>query len=289
MRSVTLVSSVALSAPNTDPKLLMPFDLALVGSQIWVTSRTSSLVCKYDHKGCLQGTISIPTPTGICTSKPKKCHGKCSKSRCVCSTTYVASANGSVYKLTGDTATIYVSPGGLLTGVAWFDDRLYVVDNQSGYVAVYTDGDTSKAERALIDEALFAVGYKPYGIRVLGCRIYITYSNMSARQGAGYVSVYDPKKCSDLVRIINRVNLAIPYGLVERETGLMVGNAGSGYISQFMVDRDIAVYTLNLQNPTRGDIVVDGIMGMERCGNRIYYVASSDTGNIGSMGVLEDC
>ena len=290
MRRTTLVSSVALSAPNTDPKLLMPVDLALVGSQIWVTSRMSSLVCKYDHKGCLQGTFAVPSPTGICTTKPKKCHGSCNKSRCACATTYVASANGNVYKVTGDTPAIYVSPGGLLTGVAWMDDHLYVVDNQGGYVAVYADSDPTKMATALADDALFSVGYKPYGIRTLGCRVYITYSNMSTRQGAGYIDVYDAKKCSNLIRIINRENLSLAYGLTcGTDQVLVVGNAGSGYISQFALECQEATYTTNLKNLSGGTIVLDGVMGMERCGDKIYYVASSDTGGIGSMGVLERC
>lgn len=305
MRRVTLVSSVDLSAPNTDAKLLMPVDLVLVKDEIWVTSRTSSLICKYSRKGCLNGTIAVPTPTGICVSKVQKCRNNC-RSKCECLTVYVASTNGSVYKIESDKATVHVTPGGMLTGVAWLDGYLYVVENQNGFVAVYKDNGTtatsgitpnSQMIKASQDKPLFSVGYKPYGIRALGSRLYITYSNMSAKQGAGYVSIYEHSECGDLTRLINRENLSIPYGIAEieneerkeRSNILLIANNGSGYLSQFSLCEDRAIYTTNLRNISDGDFVVDGIMGLAQCDDRIYYVASADGGKIGSMGVFYSC
>ena len=166
-----------------------------------------------------------------------------------------------------------------MAGLAWLGKKLYVAAHDKNFVAVY-NGTTM--ELGLADDALSAVGYKPYGLKALGDLLYISYTNMSTRQGAGYIDVYDPCKCETLKRIINRDNLSIPYGMFWREE-LCVGNAGSGYISQFNDEKE---YTTNVQNRSGGDVVIDGIMGITGSDGMFYYVASSDGGTIGSLGVM---
>ena len=283
-----LASSVAHSAKNTDPKLLNPFDLVWDECSIWVTSKGSSEVIQYNSCGERQTAVNVPTPTGICIGKSEQ--SKCGKNKCV-KTVYVASSGGSVYILGGappaspTTASsgpqVHVTPGGVLAGIAWHKGKLYVAAYDAGYVGAY-NGTT--LELAIKDDALMAVGYKPYGVRCLEGLIYITYTNMSIRQGAGYVNVYDPKCGGGLRRIINRSNLSVSYGMFLQEDQLNVANSGTGYISIF--SRDEYCYTHNVRNSSGGDVVLDGIMGITQVKEKLYFVMSSDSGKVGSLGVM---
>lgn len=327
MRQTMLVSSVAESARNTDPKLLHPFDLVVTKCSVWVTARGNSTVNEYSRSGCLKSSLSVPTPTGIATgfthtAHTDKCGDKCgnkcehaessSQHRLThkCPVIYIASANGNVYTnstvMSGSgqqsTATPmpYITVTGVVAGLAYHKGKLYVAAHDAGYVGVYDTCGTvtnmvsnSTAMRTpellLRDEPLNSVGYKPYGLRCLDGKIYITYTNMSTRQGSGYVSVYDPSNCKcGLKRIINRDNLSIPYGLFMTGDDLNVGNYGSGYISVFTHGHK---YSHNVQNEHGGDVVTDGIMGIARAcedGDRDewYFVQASDAGRIGSLGIM---
>lgn len=280
-----LASSVPHSAKNTDPKLLSPFDLVWDGCSIWVTSRGSSEVIQYSSCGERQAAANVPTPTGICIAKSEE--AKCGKVRCA-KTVYVASSGGSVYIMGNVSSSgasspqVHVTPGGVLAGIAWHKGKLYVAAYDAGYVGIYS-GTT--LEMAIKDDALMAVGYKPYGVRCLDELVYITYTNMSTRQGAGYVNVYNPKCGGEFKRIINRSNLSMSYGMFLEEELLNVSNSGSGYIGIFSQEEHH--YRRNIQTLEGGDIVLDGIMGMTKIKDKVYFVMSSDSGRIGSLGFLE--
>jgi len=247
---------------------------------------------------------------------------------------YVATSNGMIYAMptngsSTSTPSAYVSPGGSLAGLAWLDNRLYVAmlalaGSSGGYVAVYPDhvqhnssSTVPTMELALTDEPLVSVGYNPYGVRALGGRVYITYTNSSSKPGSGYVDVYDPCGCKSLRRIINRDNLSIPFGMYQNIDGiptrndsrsdescgdqrdkdddsddnvgeLFVGNAGTGYISKFTKSEDSKCfeYIDTVKNRHNATLITDGIMGIVRHDNKLYYVCSSDGGNIGSLGVM---
>lgn len=178
----------------------------------------------------------------------------------------------------------YISPGGMLAGLAWHKGKLYVAIHDAGYVGVYS-GTTPVL--SIKDDALVAVGYKPYGIKCLKGLLYITYTNMSTRQGAGYVNVYDPDCNGKMLRVISRSNLSIPYGLfMNDDEQLYVANSGSGYISVFSRKNEHHYqYLYNVRNSSEGDVVLDGIMGVTGKEKR-YFVMSSDSGRIGALGVI---
>lgn len=282
MQYSMLTSSVAHSANNTDPKLLNPFDVVWDGCALWVTARMSSEVIQYTPHGKRMSAVNVPMPTGICAGTEKGCKKRTQS-------VYVASAGGNVYML-GDVASsstmmpkIHVSPGGMLGGVAWHKHKLYVAVYDAGYVAVY-NGTTM--ELTLKDDALMAIGYKPYGVRCIGKKIYITYTNLSMRQGAGYVNVYAAGCKGGLHRVISRANLSMPYGVFASDgddSSISVANAGTGYISTFSSEY---CYMYNERNTYEGDIVLDGIMGTAQVDRKTYFVTSSDGGRVGALGVL---
>jgi hypothetical protein len=305
MRQRILVSNLACDG-YTDKTLINPFDLIVHKSHIWVTVTQASLVTKYSKSGKHAGSVSVPTPTGITYAKSSKC-------------IYVANTLGTIYKLTGGSAPqVHVSPGGYLAGISYLYGKMYVAIQStdvssgltgpvaSGFVAIY-QGTTQ--EQMLKDVNLSGFGYQPYGVKAIGDNIYITWASLTVglnRQGFGYVSVYSPWT-NQIVRIISRSNLSMPYGLVSGDaikTGkkgrcrkikhvpsLKIGNKGTGSVSQFEnIDLKCAdyQYTLDLSTPSGGILVNDGLTGMDMCKktSNIYFVAGNDNGRMGSLGVF---
>jgi len=276
-----LTSSLELSAPNTDPRLINPFALLVSKKHIWVTIRDSSLLSKYDRHGKLIASINVPRPTGITKAKTKKC-----------SIIYVASENGSVFALSGNTLTPHLLTSGAITSITWHKHKLYLAKFDAGSVQVFKNQTPLET---ITDAPLFRVGYKPYGVQEINNKIYITYTNKVTRVGNGYVDVYDPK-CKTLERIINRQTLDVPYGIAarsyeckshedyDRDIELLIGNYGSGEISVFT---DTGRYLRQLSNNEGGIITNDGIMGLAVWENKLYFVAANDSGRIGSLGFIE--
>ena len=276
-----LTSSLELSAPYTDPKLINPFDLIVTRKHIWVTIRDNSLVTKYDKTGKLIMSIDIPNPTGITKAISKKC-----------SSIYVASENGNVYTINNNIPTIYITTNSAITGITWHKYNLYLAKYDVGLVQIYHN---QAPTWTIMDMPLSQLGYKPYGVREINNKIYITYTNKIIGIGNGYVDSYDPK-CKTLERIINRQTLNIPYSIVarnyecksheeyDRDIELMIGNYGNGTISIFT---DSGRYINQLSNKDGGIITNDGIMGMYLWEDTLYYVAANDGGKIGSLGRIK--
>lgn len=321
MKQRILTSNMSCDGDYTDKTLINPFDLILHESYIWVTVTESSLVKKYWKSGKMAGSVSVPTPTGITYAKCNKC-------------IYVANTLGNIYKLKEGTAPqVYVTPGGYLAGITYLCGKLYVavqstdVNNNNGMTASTTSVAVSRGfvaiyngvtqENMLKDADLASAGYQPYGVKGIGDNIYMTWATLNTgpgRQGFGYVSVYSPWN-GQIVRIINRSNLSIPYGIVSRDLSdyikthkgnkesrirckkikhiqtLNIGNKGTGSISSFENIESNGCdyqYTLDVSTSHGGILVNDGLSGMDMCrktGN-IYYVAANDNGRMGSLGVL---
>ncbi len=257
-----LVSNISGGAANEDQDLVNPFDLLVSRKYILVTSTTKSMVIKYKKNGSRISSVSIPSPTGLC-----KCKKECNKK-----VIYVASEDGTIYSYPD--MTPFISPGGMLGGLAWHKDKLYVAAFTAGYVKVYS-GTTEV--QGIADNALFSFGYKPYGIRTLENKIFITYMRQITKLGYGYVNVYNPH-CSSLERIINRSNLSMPYGLeIIDGCELLVSNFGTGKISVFNSDHQFIRDIIQVN---------DGIMGISYNNGVLYFVAANDGGAMGSMGFI---
>jgi len=275
-----LTSSVGATAKHTDTTLIYPYDLALDEKHIWVSVNARSLISKYTRSGQLVSSVTVTTPTGLALSKARD---HCSR------VLYIASKGGVVYAHNIDsssTPTTFITVGGALNGIAWHKGKLYITSD-NGMVLIYNG--TSKVGQ-ITDNALHTLGYRPFGIRALGKRIYVTYSNNNnIRPGFGYVNVISPKGCDSgcdsSTRLISRGNLSTPYGLALVNDELLVGNYGSGQISVFSLEGE---YKHQISTDEHGVIVNDGIMGMIFCeeSGRLYFVAANEAGAAGSLGYI---
>jgi hypothetical protein len=264
-----LVSNVPFTARQTDAKLVNPVDIIVHCGRIWVSVLASNLVQQYDKRcGKLLSSVSVPTPTGLASH---------------CNTLYVGSQNGNVYTIakgaTTTTTYLTITGGGSIEGIAWLKGLLYISVSDRGYVGVYKN---KVAVLSIMNDGLFSFSFKPFGIRALDGKIYITYSDSSSSVGSGYVDVYDPT-CKRLTNLIVRDALAYPYGLVMLNGVLLVGNRGTGRIWSFDKDTGERVEGPS-ENVTRS--VNDGLMGMTLDDDIIYFVAANDNGMMGSVGTI---
>lgn len=300
--STVFVSNVPNVARQTDTKLVNPVDLAFDKcGKIWVSILTNNLVQQYDRKcGKMLSSVTVTTPTGL------DYH---------CGVLYIASQNGTVYTLgckrdrdpttvmssTTPATYLSVTGGGTLQGLAWHCGLLYITVWDRGYVGVYKD---KQAILSIVNDGLVAFSFRPLGIRSLGGRVYITYSDQATSVGAGYVDVYTPprshgggrrscghsssQRCrcdsGELMTLIARDALAYPYGLVLQDDKLLVGNRGTGRIWTY--DRETGDRVENSNDDiTRS--VNDGLMGMREWDGLIYFVAANDNGLMGSLGYIQ--
>lgn len=300
--STVLVSNVPNVARQTDTKLVNPVDLAFDKcGKIWVSILTNNLVQQYDRKcGKMLSSVTVTTPTGLDYR---------------CGQLFIASQNGTVYTLgccdrkdrrdrdsaavmssatTTPATYLSVTGGGMLQGLAWHCDLLYITVWDRGYVGVYKD---KQAILSIVNDGIVAFSFRPLGIRSLDGRVYITYSDQSMSVGAGYVDVYTPPQergrggghkrgcgTGTLTTLIARDALAYPYGLVSQDDKLLVGNRGTGRIWTY--DRETGERVENSNDDVTRS-VNDGLMGMRERDGLIYFVAANDNGLMGSLGYIQ--
>lgn len=267
-----LVSNIGFDCATVDPQLVNPYGIVVSDCYIWVSSVTKSLVIKYDMKGKSLMTVSVPSPTGLCLGKG--------------GTLYIASNSGTIYTLgKGDTtATLLITLNGTPTsvgGIAFHCGKLYVSVVTLGYVQEYDVSETQPKEvLAITDDTTAAFEYKPIGLTTANKIMYITYGDSNTSQGFGYVNSFT--SCG-VFRLINRGFLANPYSTAICNDELYVAN-GNGYIQ---------VYSLNGEYIGRFDVTdnipffSDGLRSIYIHKHKLYYVAATNNGLMGNLGVVQ--
>ena len=141
------------------------------------------------------------------------------------------SAGGAVYK-------------GLAIASTAAGDRLYATNFHAGTVDVFDAG--FHPVLGGFTDADLPPGYAPFGIRLLGGTIYVTYALQDADkhddvagEGHGFVNAFDTEGHL-LRRVASRGRLNSPWGLALAPAdfgavsgGLLVGNFGDGHINAF--------------------------------------------------------
>jgi len=172
----------------------------------------------------------------------------------------------------------YTGPGASYKGLAIAStadgDRLYASDFANAKVDVL-DGafQPVTVDGAFTDPSL-PDGYAPFGIRVLGSTVFVTYAKQDAEhedevagQGLGFVDAYDT--AGTLIgRVAQRGQLNAPWGLAlappdgfGRFSGdLLVGNFGDGTIHAF--DPVTGALAGTVSNNDGSPIVIDGLWGI---------------------------
>jgi len=157
-------------------------------------------------------------------------------------------------------------------GVAIDGDRVYATDFHNGRVDVY-DGQWRRIRRpgAFVDRSI-PDWYAPFGIRVLGGHVLVTYVWRAPVNGndapkGGYVDEFD-RDGGLLARVAHKGPMNAPWGLAlaPRAFGrfggdLLVGNFGDGHINAFRRRGDAWIHDGALR--THGEpIVVNGLWAL---------------------------
>ncbi len=253
-----LVSDGAVSADLVDPALVNAWGLvASATSPWWVADNGTGLSTLYNgNTGAKVAlTVSVPgAPTGVVfNSGPSFVVANGTKSGparfifasedgtisgwnpAVAATQAVVgvdnSAGGAVYK-------------GLAIGSTAAGDRLYATIFRAGTVDVFDAG--FHPVLGGFTDADLPSGYAPFGIRLLGGTIYVTYALQDAAkhddvagEGHGFVNAFDTDGHL-LRRVASRGRLNSPWGLALAPADfgafsgdLLVGNFGDGHINAF--------------------------------------------------------
>jgi uncharacterized protein (TIGR03118 family) len=176
--------------------------------------------------------------------------------------------------------------------------RLYAANFGQGVIEIY-DG-AFHLVKSFTDADLASAGYVPFGLRVIGGNLFVTYAfkasptdgDETPGPGLGYVDVFDLK--GKLIKgFASQGTLNAPWGLAlaPRNFGkfsgaLLVGNFGDGAINAY----DLKSGTfLGQLTDTQGNVIqIEGLWGLTfRSGNSsLYFTAGPNDENDGLMGVL---
>ncbi|MGC2352749.1 MAG: TIGR03118 family protein, partial [Candidatus Udaeobacter sp.] len=127
---------------------------------------------------------------------------------------------------------------GATLGVAGGHNFLYATDFHNGQVDTFDENFHQVNPHGFVDSSLPA-GYAPFGIRNFNNEIFVTYAKQDHKReddvacpGCGFVNVFDTSG-NFLRHLVSGGNLNAPWGLVEVENELWVGNFGDGLINVY--------------------------------------------------------
>jgi uncharacterized protein (TIGR03118 family) len=325
-----LVSNGAVPAVTTDPNLVNPWGLARSPtSPFWISDNGTGLSTLYSGAGTkIPLTVTVPPPTGSSsTSAPTgivfngnagsfqvSSGGKTGTSAFIFSTEdgtisgWSPAVNGTQAILATDESNLGAGAvyKGLAIGSNAGSNFIYASDFRNGLVEQF---DSSfNLVRAFTDAGV-APGYAPFGIQVLGGKLYVTYALQNAERhddvagaGNGYVDVFglDGTFLQRLVSQGGEVNS--PWGLDIAPAGfgdfagkLLVGNFGDGTISAF--DLLTGNFFGQLTDGDGSLLHIDGLWGLENGNgvasdaNKVYFTAGlngEEDGLFGSIAAVPE-
>ena len=253
-----LVSDGAVSADLVDPALVNAWGLvSSTTSPWWVADNGTGLSTLYNgNTGAKVAlTVSVPgAPTGIVfnsgasfvvASGTKSGPGRfifASEDGTISGWNPAVAATQAVVGV--DNSAVGAVYKGLAIASTAAGDRLYATNFHAGTVDVFDDG--FHPVLGGFTDADLPPGYGPFGIRLLGGTIYVTYALQDADkhddvagEGHGFVNAFDTEG-HWLRRVASRGRLNSPWGLALAPADfaavsgdLLVGNFGDGHINAF--------------------------------------------------------
>ncbi len=260
-----LVSDLSTMAPVTDAHLKNPWGLSRTASSFWwVSDNDSGVSTLYDGTGAPQTlVVTIPPATGTGKGSP-------TGTVAVGSKFVFVTLDGTISEWSsGKKAVIKVNNSAnhaVYTGVTATKndgvETLYVA-NSNGGVEAYdatTFAPITLAAGAFTDPSIKA-GYTPYGIQVVGAKIYVTFSNPTTGAG-GYVDSFTT--AGTLSVKFEQGWFDQPWGIAQAPAGwgkfphsLLVGNVGSGWIGAY--NATTGHFMGFLENSSAQDITIPGL------------------------------
>jgi uncharacterized protein (TIGR03118 family) len=256
-----LISSVALTAKNTDPNNAVPIGILINNCTIWVTQNSTSTASQYELDGSLLATVATPAlPTGL-VFNPLSLNGQ-SSGFLVSNGTLTGSANLILVTQNGVIAgfnptvdplnfiTTFTGAGKVFKGVALATQdgcnsmapavqQLYVTNFASGFIEIYSSTWTFVSQ--FTDTNLTSIGYAPFGIAVRPCDniIFVSFAQQNEAKtqavpgvSLGYVDVFSVTGVL-LSRFASGGPLNAPYGIVPCSDFVLIGNNGDGRILRY--------------------------------------------------------
>ncbi|MFM0615150.1 TIGR03118 family protein [Paraburkholderia nemoris] len=280
--STVLVSDGAVSAPHTDPNLKNAWGIAFNPKGfVWVADNGTSVATLYDGNGVPQSLI-VSIPNG--TSGPANPTGIVFNG----TTDFTVSQGGK----SGVGAFIFSGEGGTITAwapavaptnaIVMFDDGsggavykglalasngtanfLYATDFHNNKIDVFDKNFAKVAMPGKFQDATLPAGFAPFGIQVIGAKLFVTYAKQDAAahdnvdgSGLGFVDVFDTAG-NLLQHFASAGPLNAPWGVAQapgnfgRFSGdILIGNFGDGTINAFDPASGQSLGAINLPNGT---------------------------------------
>jgi uncharacterized protein (TIGR03118 family) len=157
--------------------------------------------------------------------------------------------------------------GTIFRGVALGRDRLYATDFHNDRVLVFDEQWRPVIRRGAFTDPKIPAWYAPFGIRVEGAHVFVTYASPAPVNGndaptGGYVDEFD--LAGRLVaRVAQMGELNEPWGLAVAPDGkLLVANFGSGRINTYVRHGRGWSFTGQLRGRSGKPISISGLWGI---------------------------
>ncbi len=312
-------SDIAGVAQHIDPNLVNPWGMSVSGGgTIWVSDNGTGVATLYHQDGtAVSLVVEIPTaarnrdvgnPTGQVMNSTSffqvTKNGTSAPARFI-----FVSEDGSISgwnpTLDGTHAIIAVDNGtnrgvnraiykGATLGVAAGHNFLYATDFHTGKVHTFDENFHQINPNGFTDPNLPA-GYGPFGIRNFNNEIFVTYAKQDHQRvddvhcdGCGLINVFDTSG-NFLRRLVSNGHLNAPWGLVEVEGNLWVGNFGDGLINVYdPTTPETFIETLMRANGT--PLQFDGLWDMlpaVQAGGVFFTAGIADEGH-GLFGIITE-
>ena len=157
--------------------------------------------------------------------------------------------------------------GAVFRGLALGPHRLYATDFHNGRVLVFDERWRPFVRRGAFADPKIPAWYAPFGIRVVGAHVFVTYASPAPVNGndaptGGYVDEFDLAG-----RLVSRVaqmgELNEPWGRAVAPDGkLLVANFGSGRINEYVRNGRGWSFTGQLYGRNGKPIAISGLWGI---------------------------
>ena len=301
-----LVANFVGLALNYDPNLLNSWGIVIINDTIWVANASTGFITSYDIAGKPLATlVNVYGPEGNIGSPTGIVHNKCSKGFKVIggalsgpSTLLIATLDGTIngYNPAVDPLNSFIMVNNSIeksvyTGLAIFDDKLYVADFYNGKIDVFDSCFNKLSKFPFIDEYStdpIPIDYSSFNISRIGQFLFVVYAKQNpldnqfelAGCGNGYISIFD-KHGRFIKRFASKGHLNAPWGIVHIPTwfgfpvgSIFVANSGDGTI---LVYDECGKFLGKLKNVDMCDINIQGIKGLTESPNFckvVYWTAN---------------
>lgn len=317
--STSLVSDTAvLPAVNTDANLVNAWGVAFnPRGFVWVVANGTAKSTLYDGNGVPQSlVVSTPAgPTGIVFNGTQDF--KLSQNGVTAASPFIfASESGSISAWSptvNPTTAVLVYDGsaggsvykGLAIGSHGGANYLYAADFHNQRIDVFDASFARVALPGAFSDPSLPAGYAPFGIQVIGERIYVAYAmreasgdDEQAGAGLGIVNVYDSGG-SLIKRLVSGGALNAPWGMALAPVGfgmasnmLLIGNFGDGKINAYDPATGEAAGPLRKADGT--PLVIEGLWGIafgnglnSQPLNTLFYAAGPNDETHGQYGRID--